>query len=43
MKMQWKKEIQSILRIDNDDVKMGWMTTLVLFHEPCRKNKDKLI
>ena len=41
--MWWKKEIQSILRIDNNDMKMGRRITLVLFHKPCRKNKDKLI
>ena len=40
--MQQKKEIQSILRIDNNDVKMGRRITLVLFHEPCWKNEDKL-
>ena len=43
MKMWWKKEIQSILRIDNDNMKMGKRITLVLFHESCRKNEDKLI
>ena len=38
-----KKEIQSILQIDNDNVNIGRKITLVLFHKPCRKNKDKLI
>ena len=39
-----KKEIQSILRIDNNvKMKMGRKITLVLFHKPCRKNENKLI
>ena len=39
-----KKRSKFILRKDSDDVKtkMGRKITLVLFHEPCRKNDDEL-
>ena len=39
-----KKRSKFILRKDSNDMKMkmGRKITLVLFHKPCRKNKDEM-